>query len=84
MACGFLRARSWDVLGSWQNGETPLTQTSPSLGQVLALLSAPLPTPRLSSSSLEAWVGQIPNAKLKTKAPKALGWDTWSARWCRS
>lgn len=58
MACCFQRPRSWDVLGPRQNnGRSPLIQASPFLGRILALLS-PL---ALSSSSLEAWVGQIPS-----------------------
>lgn len=54
----------------WRNnGSSPVTQSSPFLGRILAL-----PPLALSSSSLKAWVGQIPRrrprARLGTLVPQ--------------
>lgn len=66
MACGFQRARSWDVLGPWQNGEIPLPRAYPFLGRILA----PSPPPGLLI--LSGGLGG-PNTKLKTKGQVSQG-----------
>lgn len=51
------------ILKPWRNnGSSPVTQSSPFLARILAL-----PPLALSSSSLEAWVGQIPNQRPRAR-----------------
>lgn len=51
------------ILKPWRNnGSSPVTQSSPFLGRILAL-----PPLALSSSSLKAWVGQIPRRRPRAR-----------------